>query len=491
MRILIAEDDPVSALVLRRTLEKRGYDVVVAHHGVEAMELLESGEFRLLILDWMMPEMDGVEVCRRLRARQEQPYCYVIFLTAKQTREDRLEALGAGADDFLSKPLDPAELMARIRVAERLLGMQEQLRTRAEQIEALHQDLMSKHSQLEEAMVFLQGANRRFSELFMGLPIACFTYDSHGSIHEWNRACEILFERRAEEAFGKKIWEILGGPEGEAEIREQVRRVFAGERFEGLEIEDRHPDGTVRYLLCSSFPLSDPKGNIVGAISAHIDITERKRLEEQIQLQVLQLHEYSVQLELQKAQLQTYNAQLESLATTDGLTGLKNHRYFQEIIGKSIASASHYPYAVSLIMLDVDHFKQYNDTYGHPAGDEVLRTVADILMSNARENDVVARYGGEEFVVLLPRTSAEASIQVAERFRKAIEAHPWPLRPVTASFGVATARAAVANTSQLIHEADKALYHSKVTGRNRTTHFREIADRVQETVSQPATCAKK
>lgn len=460
MRILIAEDDPVSALVLRKTLEKRGYCAVVVGNGAEAMQLLEAEDFRLLILDWMMPAMDGVEVCRRLRARKEEAYRYVIFLTAKQTREDRLEALEIGADDFLSKPLDPVELMARIRVAERILDMQEQLQARARE--------------LEEATVFLQGANRRFTELFMGLPIACLTYDIEGSIHEWNRACETLFGLPAEEVFEKKIWEVIGRPEDEAETRERVSRVFAGERFEGLEMEDQRPDGTVRYLLCSTFPLSDADGRIVGAISAYVDITERKLLEEQAQLQVLQLHEYSVQLELQKAQLKAANAKLESLATTDGLTGLKNHRFFVDVLGDAFASPIHRSGSCSLILLDVDNFKQYNDTYGHPAGDEVLRTVADILTRNAREKDVVARYGGEEFVVLLPETSAEAAIRVAERFRKAIERHPWPLRPVTASFGVATVHEHTANTFQLIGEADKALYHSKATGRNRTTHFRQL-----------------
>ncbi|HXG24236.1 MAG TPA: diguanylate cyclase [Chthonomonadales bacterium] len=474
MRILVAEDDPVSALVLRKTLEKRGYCVMVVSNGAEAMKLLEAEDFRLLILDWMMPAIDGLEVCRRLRAKKEEAYRYVIFLTAKQTREDRLEALEGGADDFLSKPLDPVELMARIRVAERILDMQEQLQARARELEALHQELVTQHNQLKEAMVFLQGANRRFTELFMGLPIACCTYDIDGGIHEWNRACETLFGLSAEEVFEKKIWEVIGRPEDEAETRERVSRVFAGERFEGLEMEDRRPDGTVRYLLCSTFPLSNADRWIVGAISAYVDITERKLLEEQVQLQVLQLHEYNVQLELQKAQLQAVNAKLESLATTDGLTGLKNHRYFVDVLEDAFVSPIHRSGSCSLILLDVDKFKEYNDTYGHPAGDEVLRTVADILTRNAREKDIVARYGGEEFVVLLPETSAEAAIRVAERFRKAIEKHPWPLRPVTASFGVTTVHNRNVSTSQLVSEADEALYHSKSTGRNRTTHFQQL-----------------
>ena len=123
-----------------------------------------------------------------------------------------------------------------------------------------------------------------------------------------------------------------------------------------------------------------------------------------------------------------------------------------------------------MILMDVDQFKQYNDTYGHPAGDDVLRTVASILRQTAREGDFVARYGGEEFVVLLPNTDAAASVVVAERFRAEIENHNWPLRRVTASFGVVTTSILIITSDQMIDCADKCLYASKQAGRNRVTH---------------------
>ena len=133
------------------------------------------------------------------------------------------------------------------------------------------------------------------------------------------------------------------------------------------------------------------------------------------------------------------NARLAELATTDELTGVKNRRRFREDLELLFAQADRQASPLSLIMLDIDHFKQYNDAFGHPAGDEVLRRVGTTLQSAVRAHDVVARYGGEEFVVLLPATEANEALEVAERLRSAIADQPWPLRKVTASLGVATA----------------------------------------------------
>ena len=172
----------------------------------------------------------------------------------------------------------------------------------------------------------------------------------------------------------------------------------------------------------------------------------------------------------------SFEDRLTKLATTDGLTGLLNHRAFQEALEQEFARARRYNTPLSLVLLDVDRFKQYNDTFGHPAGDEVLRTVASLLQANARISDSVARYGGEEFVVVLPNTPSEGAIVIAERFRVAIEANAWSKRAVTASFGVTTLLPAIADHSALTAEADKALYASKSSGRNKVTHVQSLAE---------------
>ncbi len=179
-----------------------------------------------------------------------------------------------------------------------------------------------------------------------------------------------------------------------------------------------------------------------------------------------QIESYSIVLQFQMQELEKANAELESPATCDGLTGIKNRRAFGTRLEEEVARATRYSLPLTLLLLDVDHFKSYNDTFGHPAGDEVLRTVAQVLGQSARETDMAARYGGEEFVVLLPQTDAAGALVIAERIRRAVADHAWPDRSVTVSVGTAHLLPVVDTGSQLIARADQALYQSKAGGRN-------------------------
>jgi diguanylate cyclase (GGDEF)-like protein len=297
MKILIAEDQPPAALYLRRTLEKMGHEAAVASDGEQAWCMIRRGEASLLISDWMMPHLDGPELCRRIRTVGGGRYTYIILLTSRDRREDKLTGLRAGADDFLTKPPDPDELAVRLEIAERILAVHEQLARQ--------------------------------------------------------------------------------------------------------------------------------------------------------------------------------NAQLAELASIDELTGTKNRRRFNEDLELLFCQADRQVAPLSLIMLDLDHFKEFNDSFGHPAGDEVLHWTGSILRTTVRGHDVVARYGGEEFAVLLPATSASEALDVAERLRSAIACRPWAHRKVTASLGVATAGPSTSDAANLLEQADSALYHSKQAGRNQITHYVE------------------
>lgn len=178
------------------------------------------------------------------------------------------------------------------------------------------------------------------------------------------------------------------------------------------------------------------------------------------------LHE---EYEMKQQELLQLNGQLEALAFTDPLTSLKNRRFFQTSLQTMIAVFQETEQPLSLLIMDIDHFKKINDTYGHPVGDSVLVNLAELLQSTAREFDIVARYGGEEFVILLPNTDQAQSVMIAEQYRLSVASKVWGEYAVTISIGAATA-SPQDNDQSLLHLADTALYASKAGGRNRVTH---------------------
>ena len=214
-------------------------------------------------------------------------------------------------------------------------------------------------------------------------------------------------------------------------------------------------------------------GQVVYFSTIARDMTERKTLDAQMQEQMRLVQEYSRQLEAQKAQLEEANQLLEALAVTDGLTGLKNHRAFQDRLAEEFARCHRYAHPLSVLLLDVDHFKHYNDAFGHPAGDQILKRVGDVLQASARSTDFVARYGGEEFAVILPETEADNALEAAERIRQAIASHRG-LGGLTVSIGVASLQITMESPAVLVEQADRALYVSKTLGRNRITHHQAL-----------------
>ncbi|WP_165864176.1 GGDEF domain-containing response regulator [Capsulimonas corticalis] len=201
---------------------------------------------------------------------------------------------------------------------------------------------------------------------------------------------------------------------------------------------------------------------------------ERKGFERKLQEQATIIEQARAQLAMQNERLRDDNMALTSLAANDGLTDIPNHRTFQNRLAEEFEQALRYKYPLSLLVIDIDHFKSYNDSFGHPAGDEALRQFAAILRESAREGDVAARYGGEEFVMILSHTEASGALILAERLRRTIETYHWPHRGVTASIGISSLDTETARPEMMIARADQALYRSKGDGRNRITHFREI-----------------
>lgn len=242
------------------------------------------------------------------------------------------------------------------------------------------------------------------------------------------------------------------------------------------------PDKGIHWLAGHGRFFYDAQGNATRMTGIVMDATERHWLLTQMEAQMAQvqavvqeLEDSRRELEQTNARLGQANARLEELATTDELTGLKNKRAFLAFLEQEYQAAVRYHRPLSIILLDADKFKQINDRYGHPAGDAVLRRMGELLQSHKRQIDMVARFGGEEFVYVLPDTDHAGAMTAAERIRVALETFSWQEHPVTASFGVATGVAVTRNAADLTAQADRALYHSKRRGRNRVTHFADIA----------------
>lgn len=228
----------------------------------------------------------------------------------------------------------------------------------------------------------------------------------------------------------------------------------------------RHEDGSYRWMLTRGLTLRGPDGSVVRMLGTSTDITARRAADEDLARTI--------------QNLQAANARLEALATTDSLTGLKNERVFQDSLVNEFRRARRYQVPLSLVLLDVDYFKSYNDAHGHPAGSRALRRLAQILRRAARETDIVCRYGGEEFALLLPHTSAADAASLAERLRAGVESAPWKRRALTISLGVCTLGPDMADPLALLERADAALYEAKAQGRNRVVSGR--ADPVSVTL---------
>jgi two-component system, cell cycle response regulator len=309
--VLIAEDDPVSRRILNTFLVKWGYDVTVVTDGAAALAVLEGDHSpRLAVLDWMMPGLEGVQVCQRIRERPDRPYVYVLLLTARSEKQDLLRGLELGADDYLTKPFDAAELRARIRVGERILNLQD--------------DLISAREEL---------------------------------------------------------------------------------RFR---------------------------------------------------------------------------------ATHDGLTGIPNRAMVMEALNREAARQVREARPFGVVLVDIDHFKNINDTYGHLCGDDVLKAVVERMKACIRPYDVIGRYGGEEFLVVVPAVDGPGAMALAERIRRIVESQPVRMPAgdltVTVSLGVAvSADPKQTDARDVLRLADEALYRAKNGGRNRS----ELATPSAQSESDP------
>jgi diguanylate cyclase (GGDEF)-like protein/PAS domain S-box-containing protein len=306
---------------------------------------------------------------------------------------------------------------------------------------------MSDVSERHEAEEARKASEARFYAFMNHSPAVAFMKDYEGRILYVNRTMERSFDFRLEDVRNKRAFPGMPDDVLEETLRNDRAVLDAGEPAQFLEVVPT-PDGQLRSWQVMKFPFRDADGRLLLGGMA-IDVTEQKELERR---------------------LAVANSRLKILATSDALTGLSNRRAVSDTLETSFALATRHRQPLSVLMIDVDHFKEYNDDFGHPAGDEILRAMAAVLRANVRSSDLPGRYGGEEFIVVLPETDSAGAVELAERVRTAIAAESWALRPVTVSVGVASLDGTTGDPLTLIEDADRALYESKRRGRNLVTH---------------------
>jgi two-component system cell cycle response regulator len=442
-RILVVDDQPANVRLLEAKLQAEYFDVCTAVDGFAAIEAAKAEQPDLILLDVMMPGMDGYETCRRLKADSRTRHIPVVMVTALDQRDDRIRGLESGADDFLTKPIDDVTLFARVRSLLRLKAVLDELRFR-ESSDALS-SIMSEPVGDDESVaraVIVSTDPRAATRYAAAMPPQVRTQVEH------------------EPASG------IAAARNQADLL-VVDLTSPG--FDGLRLCARiRSDVETRQLPIIAVVNPGDVANAVRALDLGVnDIIHRPVDAGEMMARV------STQLRRKRYadRLRTQLDESLEMAITDPLTGLHNRRYIASRLRQAVESANNGGAPVSLLIADIDHFKSINDRYGHDGGDRVLRCFADRLLRDLRALDLAARYGGEEFVVVMPGAGmAEAAI-ASERLRASIAADPFLVgdekaATVTVSIGFAQARIGE-DADALLRRADEALYIAKGEGRNR------------------------
>ncbi|HKR19630.1 MAG TPA: PleD family two-component system response regulator [Stellaceae bacterium] len=444
-RILVVDDVDVNVKLLEAKLASEYFNVLAANDGESALRIAQAERPDLILLDVMMPRMDGFECCRRLKADARTSDIPVVMVTALTETADRVRGLEAGADDFLSKPVNDIALFARVRSLVRLRRMMEEWRHREEVYDQFNA-LFDREAPAEDrgpARILLWEENSfsgaRIAELLA--PVASEVVrptSAEELIHNCDHSIELVILSLAGKLDALRLVSQL-------RAQEQSRLVpilLIADPSELPRLAKGLDLGATDYLVR---PLD--RNELIARARTSI---RRKRVQDRLQ--------------------ENYQKSL-SLALTDGLTGLYNRRYLSAHLESLLPSVADGAKGPGLLMFDLDFFKRVNDTHGHAAGDAVLREVAARVARNVRAFDLVSRYGGEEFVVVLPETPLPVAVVVAERLRAVVAEKPVAVGDgteinVSISVGVAVTRDATETTASLMRRADEALYAAKAHGRN-------------------------
>jgi two-component system, cell cycle response regulator len=448
-RVLIVDDLFPNVKLLETKLSLEYFDVLAAMNGPDAIAICEKGLCDIVLLDVMMPGMDGFEVCRHLKNNPVTAHLPVVMVTALDQPSDRLRGLDAGADDFLTKPIDDTALFTRVRSLVRLKAVTDELRSRAMASRDFGMGdplaLATAETGLNAQILMVEdrrGSAERMAASLGQHHVVTLEADPHQAL--------LTATDRAFDAILVSL--DLAGFDG-LRLCSQLRSLDRTRTVPLIMLAEPHDRS--RIVRGLDFGVHDylmrpvDRNELVARVRTQV---RRKRFSEVLRGAV--------------------QASME-LAVTDGLTGLHNRRYLDSHLGTLFGDAIARQRPVAALILDIDRFKSINDTYGHEAGDEVLRTFAERIRLHTRGIDIVARYGGEEVVIILPEVGLPEAQLIAERIRERVEMMPFSVQRatrsvgVTVSIGVAVRDPADVSAGDMLKRADLALYRAKAAGRNR------------------------
>jgi two-component system cell cycle response regulator len=451
-KVLVVDDLLPNIRLLEAKLKAEYYEVVTAQSGREAIDIANEVKPDIILLDVMMPEMDGFETCRHLKKDPRTSDIPVVMVTALSDVEDRVQGLNSGADDFLTKPINDLALFARIRSLARLKSMTDELRLRDEAGAefGLSDEINEQVSSINDATIMVidddqaeaQQIARKLQEIGMVVHIHSQPIDAIKQSEELELDLIIVSTRLANDD-GLHLCAHLRSQE---KTRNTPLLIL---------IEDDDTDLLVKGLdMGINDYLMTPidSNEVVARVNIQV---RRKRYQDA---------------------LKDNQQRSISMSVTDSLTGLYNRRYFDTYMERILMNSLEAHKDLAVAIVDIDYFKKVNDGYGHLSGDDILRQVSELIVSNIRPTDLAVRYGGEEFVIVMPDTNINNAADVAERLRKRVSETTFKIPAgdgtleCSISVGV-TSLVADDSIAVLIERADKALYHVKQTGRNRVAIY--------------------
>ena len=443
--VLVVDDLEPNVKLLEAKLLSEYYTVLSANSGAKALELLRQNSVDIVLLDVMMPEMDGFETCKYIKSNPETTHIPVVMVTALSEIEDRVKGLESGADEFLTKPINDTALFARVKSLTRMKTVIDELKLRNKTNEELGGQVVDLKDNFTDSKILLLD-----DDMIQVKNIKASLSDLTQQVQSLSNPEEI-------DSLGSFIPDLVI-ISCQMDVEDPLRI--------GVMLRSKPVfKNSVIMLLAEeeNIPMVI-KGMELGINDYFIYPVDKSELKARVKTQ---LRRKQYQDDLRSELEESFD-----LSTKDGLTGVFNRRYFDIHIKQMTEKARTSGQKLCLMMLDMDHFKDVNDTYGHPAGDAVLKTLTNSLKSSFRVTDLIARYGGEEFMVLLGNITLEQGTAIAEKTRASIEAIDFVIPDYsqrlkkTTSIGIVEFQPSE-SAQDFINRVDKALYEAKETGRNK------------------------